>query len=105
MKDKYILPVLVLVVAVLVGLTLLSKPSNDHYILQSKRGCCSITVNRISEDQYVLTWKDHETGESYETLAEVEYPDEDYTPEEELQHEVEWTLNEMMDTCYTTHGI
>jgi hypothetical protein len=84
-----------------IGVMLINKTNTQ--VLVSKIGCCSITTQEVNGG-YLVTWTDNtQLDTSYTEHVEVEYPDDDMTYDEQLQAELEWTVNEMMDLCYTHH--
>lgn len=85
------------------AIVVIVKNSNTTTIV-SDTGCCSIEIDHITDYQYVVTWTDN-TVDNVEwiELVEIEYPDSDMTPEQQIQHELEWTVNEMKDLCFTHH--
>ena len=96
-----------LVLAVVFTILAMIEQDNKHTILVSEKGCCSIDIYdaRSETNQYMVTWTNNlELGTDWYELVEVEYPDEDYTFEEQLQFELNWTVDEMKELCFTYHG-
>jgi len=90
--------------AILCTLTLLALNLNQPTVIQSRAGCCSIVIEKTNVDEYTVTWIDNLSDDSYTELVEVEYPEADVSLEEQLAFELDWTVNEFMDFCYTQHG-
>jgi len=71
----------------------------------SEQGCCSITYTNVDDESYLMTWTDNtQLDTEYTELVEVEYPDSDYSFTEQLQYELDWTLSEFKELCFTYHG-
>jgi hypothetical protein len=98
--------VLTLTAIILLVLTLInvSLVSSNHTMV-SETGCCSISYTKVNDDSYLMTWVDNTTLDvEYTELIEVEYPDADYSFTEQLQYELDWTLSEFKELCFTHHG-
>ena len=65
--------------------------------------CCAITVEHTSSHTATVHYWSSNSDESFDMYAEVEYPDEDYTTEEQLQLEIEYAINQMQEMCYHNH--
>lgn len=65
--------------------------------------CCAITVEQTTSHTASVHYWSSNTDESFDMYVSVEYPDEDYTTEEQLQQEIEYAISEMQDMCYHNH--
>jgi hypothetical protein len=76
-----------------------------HYDTANTHDCYTIEVKKGIHDDYIVVWTDNfGDGGTYMEHVEVEYPDEDYTHEEQLAYELRWTLSEMEELCFTYHN-
>lgn len=65
--------------------------------------CCSITVEETTTHTATVHYWSSNSQESFDMYVSVEYPDEDYTTEEQLQQEIEYAINQMQEMCYHNH--
>jgi len=79
---------------------------NPNIRVVEHKDCCSITVKHLPHiNAYVVTWSDHLSSDTYEEFVDVEYPDADMTPQEELEFELAWAIAEFKELCWTQHKI
>jgi len=105
---KYLLSTFIFgLVIFLVLFIIQSYPSSyDNYLLQSESGCCTIHVKQTDELEYVVTYIDNKQGWTEIRLVEIEYYDSkvnDYTIEQELEMELDETINSFQEYCYRNH--
>ena len=90
-------------IAIIITMTI-AATDNSTTTLVSTKGCCSITTQQVGDYEYQVTWTDNNTLDTQWTEhVEVEYPDADYTMEEQIAYELDWTLSEMKELCFTYH--
>jgi hypothetical protein len=105
MINKLILATLSTIIVVII-IILATDCDNNNTTLVSTQGCCSITVDKhVDGTSYQVTWIDNtQLNTNWTEYVEVEYPDTDYTLEEQLAYELDWTVSEMKELCFTYHG-
>ena len=95
---------LVATILLIVNVSLICNNTPTHTMV-SEHGCCSISYTKCDDDTYLMTWTDNtQLDTEYTELIEVEYPDADYTIAEQLEYELQWTLSEFKELCFTHHG-
>jgi len=93
MKNKVKLWVVIILTIILTAITL-DILEEDNVTLVSETGCCSITVNgTMYDDVTIITWTDNTT---LNTTFTDTVPSNDY--------DIQWSINEMEELCFTYHG-
>jgi len=78
-----------------------SHPEHHH---TSNDDVCSITVSDRTTDSATITWvTNNPISDSHTLYVSVEYPDTDYTTEQQLQFEIEYAISEMQGLCQYHH--
>jgi hypothetical protein len=107
-KDRIVvgMTVVFVVMMALWGMTIIDMQPKYRTIV-SEKGCCCIIIDENLQvvNTATVTWVNNlELDDRYTVYVEVEYPDSDMTEKESFEYELEWAIDEAMDTCYTTHG-
>lgn len=69
----------------------------------STTACCSITVVETGTHSATVIYSSNIPDESFDMYVSVEYPDTDYTTEQQLDLEIGYAIDQMQELCYHNH--
>ena len=67
--------------------------------------CCAITVEQTSSHTATVHYWSSNNTETHDMYVSVEYPDEDYTTQEQLDDEIDYAIHELQELCYHNHFV
>jgi hypothetical protein len=78
--------------------------TEDHPILSSPDGCCSITIHHTSSSSATVEYDSNTIGESFTMYVDTENQDPNITEAQQLRFEIQYAISEMQELCSHHHG-